>query len=232
MARLTPGPGKKINKKKPVKSPGSAVISGFKKIGEAVKNATSSKKLRKGTSGEAAGVVSRTRGVTNLSEARVKGSRQAGIEGLKKKRKSGEMSRQEANAKIKTLRQGAKVTGEAPSARFFSGGPSIATGKETSPNERKQREARFKKEFSKTPAAKDSLTWLKTMRNIDPFIAEESRSDLAKLTTQAKKLFPNATTTYGRIGGNPTARVKFNTPVNKMNPAQKAYYEKWKEKNK
>ena len=232
MARLTPGPGKKISTKNPAKSPGSAVISGFKKMGQAIKDATASKKVRKGTSGEAAGVVSRTGGVTNLSNARVTGSRQAGIEGLKKKRKSGEMSRQEANAKIKALRQGAKVTGEAPSARFFSGGPGIATGKETSPNERKQREARFKKEFSKTPAAKDSLTWLKTMQKIDPFVAEESRSDLSKLTAQAKKLFPNATTTYGRVGGNPTARVKFNTPVNKMTPAQKAYYEKWKEKNK
>ena len=108
MARLTPGPGKKISKKKPAKSPGSAVISGFKKMGEAVKNATSSKKLRKGTSGEAAGVVSRTGGVINLSESRVKGSRQAGIESLKKKRKSGEMSRQEASAKIKALKQGGK----------------------------------------------------------------------------------------------------------------------------
>lgn len=108
MARLTPGPGKKISKKKPAKSPGSAVISGFKKMGEAVKNVTSSKKLRKGTSGEAAGVVSRTGGVINLSESRIKGSRQAGIESLKTKRKSGEMSRQEANAKIKALKQGGK----------------------------------------------------------------------------------------------------------------------------
>jgi hypothetical protein len=56
--------------------------------------------------GALAGVVSNKGGVRTTTSAKVTGSKKAGIESLKAKRKSGEMSRKEANAKIQALRGG------------------------------------------------------------------------------------------------------------------------------
>jgi hypothetical protein len=72
-----------------------------------VKNlfSTGSKNLGKAKGpGGLAGVASNKGGVRTLTSAKVTGSKKAGIESLKAKKKSGEMSRQEANAKIKNLR--------------------------------------------------------------------------------------------------------------------------------
>lgn len=239
MARLTPGPGKKIIKKKPAKSPGSAVISGFKKMGEAVKKATSSKKLRKGTSGEAAGVVSRTGGVYNLSESRVKGSRQAGIESLKAKRKSGEMSRQEANAKINALKQGGKKKGKAPVApavkvkakrqdRF-----SYFTKDENIGMDKKLEGKQFRAQVAKTKLPSDSMAYFSKLGEFNPRAAEGTRKSMAQIQQAYKERYPNATFTYGKgVSGEPLLTAQLNTPKKKMSAAQVSAYERLKTRGK
>ena len=99
MAIMSKGPGKRTKaapKKATVKSTVSMVKNMFSTGGKNVGKA-------KGPGGLA--------GVKNLENVTVTGSKKAGIQGLKAKKKSGEMSRAEANAKIKNLR-GISVTGK------------------------------------------------------------------------------------------------------------------------
>lgn len=99
MAIMSKGPGKRTKaapKKATVKSTVSMIKNMF---------STGGKNLGKAKGpGAAAGVASRAGGVNTLTSAKVTGSKQKGIEGLKAKKKSGEMSRAEANAKIKALK--------------------------------------------------------------------------------------------------------------------------------
>ena len=91
-------------------------INPFKVAGKMMKTSLSKtkqvlnkKKTANNSTNAAAGVVSRTGGVRTITNAKVTGSKQKGIEGLKAKKKSGEMSRAEANAKIKALKGKAPV---------------------------------------------------------------------------------------------------------------------------
>lgn len=100
MAIMRTGPGKKAKST----SSGRKVTS--KDVVNKVRDifgAGSGRGKTKGGSA-AAGVASRSGGVRTLTSAKVTGSKKAGIQSLKAKKKSGEMSRQEANAKIKNLR--------------------------------------------------------------------------------------------------------------------------------
>ena len=82
------------------------------------KEGLNKKKTTYNSTNAAAGVASRAGGVRTITDAKVTGSKQKGIEGLKAKKKSGEMSRAEANAKIKALKgkvptgQNVTVTGK------------------------------------------------------------------------------------------------------------------------
>lgn len=100
MAIMSNGPGKRTkttSKKVTAKDVTSKLQSIFSRGG-----ATGTGKSKSG--GAAAGVASRAGGVRTLTTTKVTGSKKAGIEGLKAKKKSGEMSKQEANAKIKALK--------------------------------------------------------------------------------------------------------------------------------
>ena len=101
MAIMRSGPGtrakktstsRKVTSKDVVSKIRNVFSGGSKNLGKA-----------KGPGG-LAGVASNKGGVRTLTSAKVTGSKKAGIESLKAKRKSGEMTRKEANAKIKNLR--------------------------------------------------------------------------------------------------------------------------------
>jgi hypothetical protein len=108
MAIMKSGPGtrakktstsRKVTSKDVVSKIRNVFSGGSKNLGKA-----------KGPGG-LAGVVSNKGGVRTTTAVKVTGSKKAGIESLKAKRKSGEMTRQEANAKIKNLRN-ISVTGK------------------------------------------------------------------------------------------------------------------------
>jgi hypothetical protein len=85
------------------KNPGNP----FKVASKMLKTATGKVKTavqKTKATGATPGVVSKKDGVRTLTTTKVTGSKKAGIQSLKAKRKSGEMTRQEANAKIKNLR--------------------------------------------------------------------------------------------------------------------------------
>jgi hypothetical protein len=101
MAIMKSGPGKRAKT-----TTNKATVKGAVNM---VKNlfSTGSKNLGKAKGpGGLAGVVSNKGGVRTTTSAKVTGSKKSGIESLKAKRKSGEMTRQEANAKIQALRGG------------------------------------------------------------------------------------------------------------------------------
>jgi len=116
MAIMRSGPGtrakktstsRKVTSKDVVSKIRNVFSGGSKNLGKA-----------KGPGG-LAGVVSNKGGVRTTTAVKVTGSKKAGIESLKAKRKSGEMTRKEANTKIKNLRgvavkPKAKVTGYLP----------------------------------------------------------------------------------------------------------------------
>jgi hypothetical protein len=71
--------------------------------------------------GGLAGVASNKGGVRTTTAVKVTGSKKSGIESLKAKRKSGEMTRKEANTKIKNLR-GVAVKPKAKATAFLPAG--------------------------------------------------------------------------------------------------------------
>ncbi len=134
-----------------------------------------------------------------------------------------------ANQKVA---QGVKVTANAPGYGFLPLSESIKTRKENYPGEFRTSEKQYKSQIYNTKLPADSAKYFQTLSKINPSIAESTRSSMAKEQSRVKKLFPNATFSYSKAGGStsknatPNMKVKFNTPVNKMTPAQKAYYEK------
>lgn len=189
MAIMSKGPGKRTKaapKKATVKSTVSMIKNMF---------STGGKNLGKAKGpGAAAGVASRAGGVNTLTSAKVTGSKQKGIEGLKAKKKSGEMSRAEANAKIKALK------GKAPVGKNVT-----VTGKKQPVKPTYGKEQSFAggrgKASTYYPSAKsipsDSAKFMQQMSATNPAAAKQFSSFMKK--QQAEN--PGARFEFGPRGG-------------------------------
>lgn len=109
MAIMRTGPGKRTKTATTKKVTTKDVVSSVKNMFSGFTGGAKKVGKAKGP-GALAGVASRAGGVSTLTSAKVTGSKKAGIQGLKAKKKSGEMSRAEANAKIKALKGKAQPT--------------------------------------------------------------------------------------------------------------------------
>jgi hypothetical protein len=174
--------------------------------------------------GGLAGVVSNKGGVRTTTAVKVTGSKKAGIESLKAKRKSGEMTRKEANTKIKNLRD-VGVKAKSPGYGYYPVSEEFGVNK-------KQPAGLFKSQVKKTKLPSDSAGYFNTLKSINPTEGKATQADMSRHQLMVKKMFPNATFTYGKRGGNTNLSVKFNTPLNQMNAKQKAYYTKMYKGNK
>jgi hypothetical protein len=217
MAIMKSGPGKRAKT-----TTNKATVKGAVNM---VKNlfSTGSKNLGKAKGpGGLAGVASNKGGVRTLTSAKVTGSKKAGIESLKAKRKSGEMTRKEANTKIKNLRD-VGVKAKAPGFQYLP--QSEMFRGERVPTERKMAIGTFQKQMKSTKLPSDSASYFNKMSQINPSVGRAYQKDISAYQKQVKTLFPNATFEYKQISdGRPAVTVKYNTPLNQMNEKQKAAY--------
>lgn len=188
MAIMRTGPGKRTkttSKKVTAKDVTSKIQSIFSRGG-----ATGTGKSKSG--GAAAGVASRAGGVRTLTTTKVTGSKKAGIEGLKAKKKSGEMSKQEANAKIKALKGKAQPTKK---ESYTEGTPLKGIGRS---------------QYAK-PMPSDSATFMNLVKKSDPgqydkimsqMKAEQAKNPGARFKFSSKGI---STAEYSRRSGNTLA---------------------------
>jgi hypothetical protein len=132
-------------------------------------------------------------------------------ERLKKKLEKG-------SGKVKTT-PGVTVSAQAPAFGF------VAQSHRYGTDTKKASEA-YERSISKTKIPSDSAKYFSTLKKIDPKMGAANQAEMSRVYKTTKKTFPNATAEYKVVKGVPRMYIKYNTPVSKMTPQQKAAYEK------
>lgn len=200
MARLTKGPGDKV-------------IAGQKRVANAAKVAANKAKVE-----------------ANRKKVQANAAKYKTSTSTTSTKKSPALANQKVATKTTPT---AKVTAKATGYGFIPLSEGIKSKKENYPGEFRASEKQYKSQVYNTKLPADSSKYFQTLSKINPSIGEATRVSMSKEQSRVKSLFPSATFSYSKAAGNspksatPKMQVKFNTPVNKMTPAQKAYYDRW-----